>query len=76
MKNITYPEMYYADANAPDVLGGNAPPLGDFFQLPQNQPRTFVPVSINNNPWPYTCFQYWGTCNNTEPYVPEDPDAY
>ncbi len=72
MANITYPEKLYADANAPDVLGGNLPLL-DFFQL--SQPRQFVSVSINNNPWPYTCFQTWN-CNNVPPYVPGDPDEY
>jgi hypothetical protein len=81
--NFGYPQTiappYYADYNAPDWGGlppPNSPtvPLSDFFQL--TTPRQFVPVSIKNNPWPYTCFQEWGTCNNTEPYVPEDPDAY
>ena len=53
--------------------GGGPPPLSDFFQL--TTPRQFVPVSINNNPWPYTCFQNWN-CNGVGPYVPGDPDEY
>jgi hypothetical protein len=73
-------EPDYADYNAPD-WGPNGPysdgniPLMDFFQLPLTTPRQFVPVSINNNPWPYTCFQNWN-CNGVGPYVPGDPDEY
>lgn len=76
MKNIDQTgDNGYADLNAPDVLGGNVPPLGDFFQLPLNQPRPFKSVSISDNPWPYTCFMNWN-CNGVRPYVPEDPDEY
>jgi len=74
-------EPYYADYNAPDWggnPGGSQVPLMDFFQL--TTPRPFVSVSIQNNPWPYTCFTKWGTkqaCNGiTGPYVPLDADAY
>jgi hypothetical protein len=67
----------YADYNAPDWSPDHktTPPLSDFFQLPLNQPRQFVPVPTGQ--WTYNCFTAWGSCPGTlGPYAPEDPDDY
>jgi hypothetical protein len=78
MKNITYPDLLYADCNAPDWGSSGCPngstPLSDFFQLTQS--RQFVPV--NTYSWTYTCFTQWGSNSNClsygETYEPQDPD--
>jgi hypothetical protein len=70
-------EPYYADYNAPDWSSDHQShvPLSDFFQLPLNQPRQFVPVNVGQ--WTYNCFEDWGSCPGTSgPYTPEDPDDY
>jgi phospholipase C len=65
----------YADLNAPDWSPDHktTPPLADFFQLPLNQPRSFVSVTTK---YDYTCFQQIGKCFGSAPYQPEDPDDY
>jgi hypothetical protein len=72
MPYITNPEPYYADYNAPDNQKGNIP-LSDFFPLPVNQPRPFVPISIPQQ-YNYTCFQHFAKCTGIAAYVPTGPD--
>jgi hypothetical protein len=76
MQNITYPDPYYADYNAPDWSADRkTPPLSDFFQLPVNQPRPFVSIPVGT--YGYKCFENVGSCwKDNAQYVPEDPDDY
>ena len=70
MKNITYPNPFYADYNAPDWSADHAThvPLSDFLG------STFHNFTSINTSEPYTCFQNFGTCTNTT-YVPGGPDS-
>ena len=67
MKNITFPQNYYADANAPDNANGNIS-LSDFFNL--SSPRSFTSITT---PEPFSCFQNFAQCKPG--WVPTAPDT-
>jgi phospholipase C len=70
--NFTMPQIappYYADANAPDLQPPGNIPLSDFFPLPLNQPRPFVPISTQKD------FNYFRNFHVYNPgWVPTGPD--
>lgn len=70
LKNITYPDSYYADANAPDGANNNVP-LSDFFNV--NTPRSFTSIST---PYPPSKFRgYYTTLQNGTYPTPTGPDG-
>jgi hypothetical protein len=65
---------YYADVNARDHAQGNIP-LSDFFPIPANNPRTFVPIlpapGLDANHFQ----NYYATPQNGVLPQPEGPDG-